>query len=444
MEGSDRTVSGCKRDEPPLIKLVSLILFELEMRHATEIRFESEWVEREPNQSPASLVVQDPRRLRHYLTPTHERTFRIRFLAHGEWQNMIPSPGGCLILPVIRRLCLLSGIHYWAKGPVTGELHIKLGQPDTRWEVRSEALDSGLALTRLADEPATPSNLSKLPSLPEPSPEAPLPQRRLWPEPYAEDSDESELAHGARKLPIVQLVDLPVYQAVCERATQIVFESVRSPKTDADQATWEDDETGMEGFLSELEQKFPKRFPIRYFAEGRWSAFAPPPAYLYRPVINRLCVQSGIRYWAKGSVSGYLNVVTANQRSSWIVHSHSLAERLVLTAATAEQAAWHEALEPMETPKLPEPPPAEPLFITALQPTRPPTRTEVIVWFLSRLIFYAMAQACATFLLMALDQPLPPGSCWIGLLLGALAAWLMGRATRRAEPNSPARRPSPP
>lgn len=443
MEGSERTVSGCKREEPPLIKLVHGILWDLERQHATEIRFESEWVARRPDQNPALLVLQDPRCLRGYLTPTHERMFHIRFFAEGEWRDAV-APSGALFLPMMRRLCLLSGIHYWAKGPVTGELRITLGQHDTRWEVRSEALDSGLALTRMEVEPAVPISLSTLPSLPEPSPEAPLPQKRLWPELYAEDSGESELAHGARKLPLVQFVDLLVYMAVCLRATQIVFESVRSRKTDTDQATWEDDQTGTEGFLTELEQKFPKRFPIRYFADGHWSAFAPPPVDLYRPVINRLCVQSGIRYWAKGSVSGYLSTVTVNQRSSWTVHSHSLAERLVLTAAPPEQVAWHEALEPMEIPKLPEPPRAEPLFITALRHTRTPTRTEAIGWFLARWTFYVMAQTCAVVILAAAGRPIPLEVCLAGLPLGAVAAWLLGRAIRRAEPISLDCRPSAP
>ena len=75
---------------------------------------------------------------------------------------------------------------------------------------------------------------------------------------------DQELEKEANSAPIVRYVDLVLYQAIKERASDIHFEP------------------------------FEKEFKIRYRVDGSLYEMAPPPIHLARPILSRVKVMSNM------------------------------------------------------------------------------------------------------------------------------------------------------
>jgi len=142
---------------------------------------------------------------------------------------------------------------------------------------------------------------------------------------------------------------------------------------------------------------------IRYLAHGNFSEMSPAPDWVHRPVVSRLCCLSGIRFWAKGSVEGFLDITLGGKRTRWTVQSDDLSKCITLTEATPTQVEEFERRKPVEVPSLSEPMPDEPLPEYAFRPVPPPSGAHAVVWFLSRTIFYALAQL-GMWLLLSFDS----------------------------------------
>ena len=239
--------------------------------------------------------------------------------------------------------------------------------------------------------------------------------------------------------PIIRFVNLILYQAIHDGATQIVF-AVESPPASEQKepdeleiliAHLEHDGTEMKKVVSGPDFKF----CIRYLTHGAFSEVAPPPAYLYWPVICRLCLLSGIRYWAKGRVEGFLDMTLGDRRARLAVCSDDLGKNLTLTEATAAQIEEHERREPLEVPSLPEPLPEEATPGFVFQPVTPPDATHAVVWFLSRTVFYAVAYICVCVLIVATRGSLfgfptfswQLNSLFWGLSVAGAIHWLLAR-----------------
>ena len=137
---------------------------------------------------------------------------------------------------------------------------------------------------------------------------------------------------------------------------------------------------------------FPQRgmkLSIHYRAGEKLHAPSQRPGYLFSPVICRLCVMAGIDYWAKGCVEGFSHLTIQSRSVLWRAHSDNLRKSITLTHATAAQAEEYARRKPIEIPPLPAPLPDEPLLPECLcRPTAPRNRTEAIVWFGARMVFY--------------------------------------------------------
>jgi len=80
----------------------------------------------------------------------------------------------------------------------------------------------------------------------------------------ADESDENSIASAASAAPVIRFVNLVLYQAVTDRASDIHFEP------------------------------FEKDFKIRYRVDGALYEMAPPPRRLALPIISRVKVMSGL------------------------------------------------------------------------------------------------------------------------------------------------------
>ena len=221
-----------------------------------------------------------------------------------------------------------------------------------------------------------------------------------------EEEDDIELGLAGDRT-IVRLVKLFLLQAFSNDATKLVFILEGSvPGEDFD-------------FLFESDPHRDKptsarRFDvaIRYYSPHGFHDIPSPPLFLFRPIINRLCVMSDVRHWARGSVQGFFTVEIGGLGPiSCTVHSDDLKKKLTLSRATAEQLAAFGKRKPIELPPLPEPLPDEPVPEFVLRPVPSPDLAHTIVWFISRTMFYGFAHTAVSSLVTSnasLNSALPP------------------------------------
>lgn len=215
-----------------------------------------------------------------------------------------------------------------------------------------------------------------------------------------------DLATMANQTPIIRFVWLILYQAMADGAEIVIFRMNRKG-----------DETLEDELL-----RLPRRgeFEIGYQGTHPYSVMAPPPAYLYWPVICRLCCLADVPYWTKGPVSGCfqfrIGSGTDLQTWSYRLQSSDLQSGLTLTRISESEMPADDRYAEIAAPE-PRPIESQPSMPAwQIRPVKPTDRLTALVWSLSRCAFYSVVSAMAWALLAA------------GGLVGGKMAGLLGSA----------------
>lgn len=203
-----------------------------------------------------------------------------------------------------------------------------------------------------------------------------------------ENLEEEDLELGlAGDGTVVRLVNLVLLQAFSDDATKIVFALEESTAGKDLEFLFDSEAHG-----DELASARRFNVTIRYYSPHKFHDIAPPPTYLFRPIINRLCVMADIRHWARGPVEGFFSVVIGGVgQISCTAHSHNLNKELTLSRATAGKLEAFGNRKPIALPPLPKPLPDEPVPEFVIRPVPSPDIPHTIVWFISRTVFYGFA-----------------------------------------------------
>jgi hypothetical protein len=115
-----------------------------------------------------------------------------------------------------------------------------------------------------------------------------------------------ELDPGGSAQPVSRLVNLVVYQAVCDGAKRIEFS------------------------LTDNAQK--PEFRIFYEGDSGRYDVPSPPTLLFEPVVNVLCSIASVPYYAKGTVMGLFQTKCAGYPNYWWrLESNNLKKTVLLT-----------------------------------------------------------------------------------------------------------------